>query len=138
EPFARYGFNKAHSTCYALIAYRTAYLKAHYQEEFMAAILNAEVHDIERIAFLVSEAKQAGIRVLGPDINQSFVSFAPVGPDIRFGLLAIKNVGEAITREIIEERIRRGPFASFSDFLNRIQHKDLNKKSLESLIKAGA
>ncbi len=137
-PFARYGFNKSHAVCYALIGYRTAYLKAHYPEEFMASLLNAEVHDIERISFLTNEARQAGIQILGPDINQSFVSFTPEGPHIRFGLLAVKNVGEAITREIIEERIRRGPFKSFADFLNRIQHKDLNKKSLESLIKAGA
>ncbi len=146
-PFARYGFNKSHAVCYALIGYRTAYLKAHYPEEFMASLLNAEVHDIERIAFLVNEAKQDGIEVLGPDINLSYVNFTPAdtraaagkpeGAKIRFGLLAVKNVGEAITREIIEERIRRGPFKTFSEFLSRIQHKDLNKKSLESLIKAG-
>lgn len=136
-PFARYGFNRSHAVCYALIGYRTAYLKAHYPEEFMAALLNAEVNDIDRIAFLVAEAKQKGIDILQPDINKSFVNFTPEGPKIRFGLLAIKNVGEAITRGIIEERLRRGPFTSFVDFLSRVQHKDLNKKSLESLIKAG-
>lgn len=136
-PFARYGFNKSHAVCYALIGYRTAYLKAHYPEEFMAALLNAEVSDIDRIAFLVAEAKQRGIEILQPDINKSFVNFTPEGDKIRFGLLAIKNVGEAITRGIIEERLRRGPFASFVDFLSRVQHKDLNKKSLESLISRG-
>lgn len=137
-PFARYGFNKSHAVCYALIGYRTAYLKANYPEEFMAALLNAEVSDIDRISFLVAEAKQKGIEILQPDVNKSFVNFTPDGHKIRFGLLAVKNVGEAVTRGIIEERLRRGPFTTFVDFLTRVQHKDLNKKSLESLIKAGA
>ena len=137
-PFARYGFNKSHAVCYALIGYRTAFLKANYPEEFMAALLNAEVNDIERIAFLVAEAKQKNIEISPPDVNMSFVNFTPEGPRIRFGLQAVKNVGEAITRIIIEERLRGGPFASLSEFLTRIQHKDLNKKSLESLVKAGA
>ncbi len=137
-PFARYGFNKSHAACYALIGYETAYLKAHYPEEFMAALLNAEVRDIDRISFLIQEAKQGGIIVLPPDINASFVDFAPEGDKIRFGLEAVKNVGGEITRAIIEERTRRGPFKNFEDVLTRIQHKDLNKKSLESLVKAGA
>jgi len=136
-PFARYGFNKSHAACYALIAYRTAYLKAHYPEEFMAGLLNAEASDIERIALLVQEARQSGLEILPPDINKSFVTFTPDGKKIRFGLLAIKNVGEQITKTIIEDRLARGPFKNFDDFLHRIQHKDLNKKSLESLIKSG-
>lgn len=138
EPFARYGFNRAHSACYATIGYRTAYLKANYPEEFTAAVLNAEMSDIERISFLIQEAKAAGLEILPPDVNRSFVSFTPEGPKIRFGLLAIKNVGSEITRAIIEERARGGPFESFENFLSRIQHKDLNKKSLESLAKSGA
>ncbi|MEK7193741.1 MAG: DNA polymerase III subunit alpha [Patescibacteria group bacterium] len=137
-PFERYGFNKSHAACYALIGYRTAYLKAHYPVEFMASLLNAEVHDIDRISFLVNEAKQASIDILPPDVNKSSVAFAPDGLKIRFGLLAIKNVGEQITKNIIEERATRGEFKNFNDFLTRIQHKDLNKKSLESLIKGGA
>src|SRR5258708_1308768 len=137
-PFARYGFNKSHAACYALIGYQTAYLKAHYPEEFMAALLNAEVSDIERISFLIQEAKQSGIDILPPDINKSFVSFTPEGAKIRFGLEAVKNVGSEITKAIIEERSRRGPFQTFEEVLTRIQHKDLNKKSLESLVKAGA
>jgi DNA polymerase-3 subunit alpha len=137
-PFARYGFNKSHAVCYALIGYRTAYLKAHYPVEFMASLLNAEVNDIDRIAFLIAEAKQAKIDILPPDVNKSFVDFSPENGKIRFGLLAIKNVGEHISRTIIEERISRGQFKDFRDFLTRIQHKDLNKKSLESLIKSGA
>ena len=138
EPFARYGFNKAHSASYAMTAYRTAYLKANYPEEFMAALLNAEMSDIERISFLIQEAKQSGLTILPPDVNRSYVNFAPEGEKIRFGLLAIKNVGSEITRAIIEERARAGPFQSFEKFLTRIQHKDLNKKSLESLTKSGA
>jgi len=137
-PFARYGFNKSHAACYALIGYQTAYLKAHYPEEFMAALLNAELHDIERISFLIQEARQSGVNILPPDINKSFVTFAPEGSQIRFGLSAIKNVGSEITKAIIEDRARNGPFASIEDVLTRIQHKDMNKKSLESLAKAGA
>ncbi|MGH8100396.1 MAG: OB-fold nucleic acid binding domain-containing protein, partial [Chthoniobacterales bacterium] len=137
-PFARYGFNKAHSACYATIAYRTAYLKAHYPEEFTAALLNAEMSDIERISFLIQDSKAAGVDILPPDVNRSYVNFAPEGDQIRFGLLAIKNVGSEITRAVIEERSRRGPFNNFEEFLTRIQHKDLNKKSLESLVKSGA
>jgi DNA polymerase-3 subunit alpha len=137
EPFARYGFNKAHSVCYALIGYQTAYLKTHYPEEFMAALLNAEINDVERIAFLVNEAKESKIEILPPDVNKSFVEFTPEAEKIRFGLLAIKNVGAQIAKEIAEERARNGPFRTFPEFLNRIHHKDLNKKSLESLAKAG-
>ncbi len=137
-PFARYGFNKSHAACYALIGYQTAYLKAHYPEEFMAALLNAETNDIERISFLIQEAKQSSIEILPPDVNRSFVNFTPEGEKIRFGIAAVKNVGSEITRAIIEERARGGPFKTFEEFLIRIQHKDLNKKSLESLIKAGA
>ncbi|MDO8536687.1 MAG: DNA polymerase III subunit alpha [bacterium] len=137
-PFARYGFNRSHAACYALLGYQTAYLKAHYPEEFMAALLNAEVSDIERIAFLIQEAKQSGLDILPPDVNKSFVNFTPEGEKIRFGLLAIKNVGSEITKAIIEERVRGGPFKNFEECLTRIQHKDLNKKSLESLAKAGA
>lgn len=137
-PFARYGFNKSHAVCYALIGYRTAYLKAHYPTEFMTSLLNAEVNDIERIAFLVSEARQTKIDILPPDVNKSFVNFSPEDGKIRFGLLAIKNVGEQITKSVIEERLGRGPFKDLKDFLSRIQHKDLNKKSLESLVKSGS
>ncbi len=136
-PFARYGFNKSHAACYAMIGYRTAYLKAHYPEEFMASLLNADSGDTERISFLINEAKQSNVDVLPPDINKSFTRFSPEGEKIRFGLLAIKNVGQAISEAIIEERGSRGPFKDFADFLSRVNHKDLNKKSLESLAKGG-
>ena len=137
-PFARYGFNRSHAACYALIGYQTAYLKAHFPVEFMTALLNAESGDVERISVLVSEAKKMDISVLPPDINASAALFAPEELNIRFGLLAIKNVGANIVEAIIEERRRGGPFADLGGFLNRVQHKDLNKKSLESLAKSGA
>ena len=137
EPFARYGFNKSHATCYALIGYQTAYLKAHFPTEFMTSLLNADANDTERIAFLINEAKKLKINVFPPDINKSSVYFNPENQNIRFGLLAIKNVGHNLTKAIIEERLHSGPFKDFTDFITRIGHKDLNKKSLESLIKAG-
>jgi DNA polymerase-3 subunit alpha len=136
--FARYGFNKSHAACYAMIGYQTAYLKANYPEEFTAGVLNSEMNDIERISFLIQEAKAAGVNILPPDVNRSFINFTPEGTQIRFGLLAIKNVGSEVTRAIIEERARGGQYESFENFLSRIQHKDLNKKSIESLAKSGA
>jgi DNA polymerase-3 subunit alpha len=138
-PFARYGFNKSHSTAYAAIAYQTAYLKAHYPLEFMAALLTSEKADVERIGFLISECKKMGIQILPPDINESFRNFTVVPREnkIRFGLLAIKNVGQNVVEAIIQERNEKGPYLSIQDFVSRIESKDLNKKSLESLIKTG-
>ncbi|MEK7561152.1 MAG: DNA polymerase III subunit alpha [Patescibacteria group bacterium] len=139
EPFARYGFNKAHSACYAMIAYQTGYLKAHYPTEFMTALLMAEGTDVERIAALVEEARAMNIEVLPPDINESLEKFTIVAPQrIRFGLGAVKNVGSNIVEEIVRERERGGRFNTLQDFIERIAHKDLNKKSLESLVKCGA
>lgn len=137
-PFARYGFNRSHAACYAMISYQTAYLKAHYPIEFSASLLNISGTDIERVNFLVTETKRLGIGVLPPDVNQSLEEFAVDGSNIRFGLLAIKNLGANIVKIIIEERMKFGPFASIANFLERIQNRDMNKKSLESLIKAGA
>jgi len=139
EPFARYGFNRSHATCYALIGYQTAYLKSHYTPEFMTALMNSEKNDIDRIAILVDEARKEGIMVLPPDINESLDSFTLL-PDnnIRFGLTAIKNVGSNVVEAIVKERKSNGSYGSIGDFLSRVQSKDLNKKSLESLIKAGA
>ncbi|MCD6528091.1 DNA polymerase III subunit alpha [bacterium] len=138
-PFARYGFNKSHSTCYATIAYQTAYLKAHYPVEFMSALLTSEKGDVERIAILIEECKKIGIEVLPPDINESFSNFSvvPHKKQIRFGLSAIKNVGYNVVKVIIDEREKGGPFLSVADFISRVNSRDLNKKSLESLIKAG-
>jgi DNA polymerase-3 subunit alpha len=137
-PFAKYGFNRAHTTAYAQIAYQTAFLKAHYPVEFMSALLNSEKQDIERIAFLIEECQRMGIKVLPPDINESEETFCEAGENIiRFGLGAIKNVGSNMVRAIVKEREIGGKFTSISDFLLRVNCKDLNKKSLESLIKAG-
>lgn len=142
EPFAGYGFNRAHATCYAMIAYQTAYMKANYPKEFMAALLTAEENDVDRIAFLAEECNQLDIEVLPPDINESFKQFTavmePGDQRIRFGLLAIKNVGANVVQTIINERRANGEYKSLEDFLTRVKTKDLNKKSLESLIKCGA
>ncbi|MEK7192376.1 MAG: LAGLIDADG family homing endonuclease, partial [Patescibacteria group bacterium] len=129
--------HNSHAVCYALIGYQTAYLKVHYPVELMTGVLNADSGDIDRIAFLIGETQKMNINILPPDINKSDLSFAPENGNIRFGLAAIKNVGENIVRAIIEERQRSGPFENLASFLSRVQHKDLNKKSLESLIKCG-
>lgn len=139
EPFSRYGFVRSHGACYAMIAYQTAYLKAHYPTEFMTALLNSRESDVEEIAFLIEDARLLKITVLPPDINESLAKFTATGPTtIRFGLEAVKNVGEKIVADIIAERKARGPFANINDFISRVRTKDLNRKSLESLIKAGA
>lgn len=139
EPFARYGFNKSHSISYALISYQTAYLKAYFTIEFLNSLFIHEGNDIERIKELFEEAKRWKIKILPPDINESFETFTIVDDHtIRFGLSSIKNVGERLTQEIIQERLTNGPYSSFSNFINRAKKfKDLNRKSLESLIKVG-
>ena len=138
-PFASYGFNRAHSVAYATIAYQTAYLKAYYPVEFMAALLTSEKADVERIAVLIEECKKMGIEVLAPNVNESIRNFTVIPKEnkIRFGLLAIKNVGQNVVEAIIQEKKASGPFQSIDDFLGRVSSKDLNKKSLESLIKTG-
>ncbi len=139
EPFAQYGFNKSHATCYALLGYQTAYLKAHFPTEFMAALMNSELDDIERVAFLVDECHQMKINVLPPDINESLGGFTVIKDGaVRFGLNAVKNVGENIVEAIVKERKRGGSYQVISEFIERVQDKDLNKKSLESLVKCGA
>lgn len=143
EPFAGYGFNRSHAACYAMIGYQTAYLKAHFPAEFMAALLTADQENIDRVAIEIEECREMGINVLEPDINQSFETFTVVKTkdkkkNIRFGLRAIKNVGSNIAEVIINERDKTGAFIDISDMLERVTHKDLNKKSLESLVKSGA
>jgi DNA polymerase-3 subunit alpha len=139
EPFASYGFNRSHAACYGMIGYQTAYLKAHFPTEFMSALMTADQGDIERAAFLVNECKEMGIEVLPPNINESLANFTAVKKNtIRFGLSAIKNVGHNIVAAIVEERRSNGPYKSISDLIERVQCKDLNKKSLESLTRSGA
>lgn len=143
EPFAGYGFNRSHAACYAMIGYQTAYLKAHYPAEFMAALLTSDQSDTDRIAIEVREAREIGLDVLQPDINESFESFAVIRGDdgierVRFGLQAIKNVGSVCAEEIVKERKQGGKFKTLEDFVERVQTKDLNKKSVEALTKVGA
>ncbi|TET63605.1 DNA polymerase III subunit alpha [Candidatus Aerophobetes bacterium] len=136
--FAGYGFNKSHSTGYALIAYQTAYLKANYPLEFMAALLNSERENTDKLALYISECKRMGILVLAPNINRSLTSFSVAGDRIDFGLTAIKNVGESAMSSIIEERGRDGSFTSIFDFCRRVNLQMVNKRVIQSLIRCGA
>lgn len=148
EPFAGYGFNRAHAACYALIAYQTAYLKTHYPAAFMAALLTSDEDDTDRIAIEVAESESMGISILPPDVNESNEGFTVVGTlnevpenrgeSIRFGLRAIKNVGRNIVAAILQARRDGGPYTDLADFFSRVRTRDLNRKSLESLIKTGA
>jgi len=136
--FASYAFNKSHAAAYAVVAYQTAWLKYYYPVEFMAACMNSFLGSVEKISQYVHECKQMNIDVLPPDINESDVRFTVVNGKIRFGMAAVKNVGESAVREIIAERSQRGKFLSFGDFCRRIADKDVNKRCVESLIKCGA
>src|SRR5690348_9057190 len=133
-----YSFNKAHSACYALIAYRTAYLKAHYPAQYMAALISSVMNTKDRVPFYVNACHEVGIEVLPPDVNQSQVDFAVVEGKIRFGLNAVKNVGESACNAIVAARETGGPFESIWDFTERVDPQVVNKRALESLIKAGA
>ncbi|MBB5647799.1 DNA polymerase III subunit alpha [Pedobacter cryoconitis] len=139
EAFASYAFNKSHSTCYAWIAYQTAYLKAHYPAEYMAAVLTNNMSDIKQVAFFMEECKQMGVRVLGPDVNESILKFSvnPQG-EVRFGLSGIKGVGEKAVESIIEERTNGGFYNSIYDFARRSNTRTVNKKAYESFVYSGA
>ncbi len=145
EPFQAYGFNKAHAASYGRVAYQTAYMKAHYPVEYMTAILTAESGDVEKISEIIGECKHMEIPVLPPDINKSFGGFTVIrnkekntSEEIRFGFYTIKNLGTDISDAIIAERTANGKFQNISNFLDRIKHKNLNKKSMEALIKSGS
>jgi DNA polymerase III subunit alpha len=138
EEFAGYGFNKSHSCAYALLAYQTAYLKTHYPVEFMAALLTSETGNTEKAVKYINEARGMAISILPPDVNESDLYFTPVGDSIRFGLAAIKNVGENTAKAIRESRLSAGEFKSLYDFCERIETRFLNKRVFESLIKSGA
>ena len=137
--FAKYAFNKSHAAAYAVVSYRTAYLKAYYPEEFMAATLNSFLGNLEKVPDYIDECKRLHIDILKPDINKSFTKFTEenVGK-IRFGLGSIKNVGTAVVDAIVAEREKNGEFESFTNFCERVQNEAVNKKCIESLIKAGA
>ncbi|RUM39751.1 MAG: DNA polymerase III subunit alpha [Desulfobulbus sp.] len=136
--FAGYGFNKSHSAAYALIAYHTAYLKAHYPAQFLAALLSCDVDNTDKVVKYFNECRQMDIDVLPPDINESDHDFTVIRDRIRFGLAAVKNVGGAALDSIIEERIKNGPYPTLADFCSRIDSSRVNRKVIESLIKAGA
>ncbi|OCF84456.1 DNA polymerase III subunit alpha [Nocardia brasiliensis] len=137
-PFAGYAFNKSHAAGYALVGYWTAYLKANYPAEYMAALLTSVADNKDKSAIYLSECRQLGIKVLAPDVNESSLRFAAVGTDIRFGLGGVRNVGANVVESIIETRTRKGKYASFADFVEKSELVCCNKRVLESLIKAGA
>ena len=136
--FAKYAFNKSHAAAYAVVSYETAYLKAYYPEEFMAATLNSFLGNLDKVPAYIDECKRLNIDILKPDINKSFTKFTVDNGKIRFGLGSIKNVGIAAVDAIVAERINNGEFKSFTDFCERMQNEAVNKKCIESLIKAGA
>ena len=145
EPFAAYGFNKAHAASYGRVAYQTSYMKANFPATYMSAVLSADSGDVEKIAETIAECKRMMVPILPPDINESFSQFTVVKNEedrtkdtIRFGLVTIKNFGQGIATAIIDERKKNGHFKSLTDFLDRVKDRNLNKKSLEALIKAGA
>jgi len=138
KAFAQYAFNKSHSTCYAFVAYQTAYLKAHYPSEYMAAVLNNQ-NNMEKITFFMEECRRMGVQVLGPDINESDMAFAVNKKgQVRFGLTGVKGVGDKAVESIIEERNERGPYKSVYDFAQRSNTRSINRKSYENLVYGGA
>jgi DNA polymerase-3 subunit alpha len=138
EKFGGYGFNKSHSAAYSLIAYQTAFLKAHFPVEFMASLLTSEMHSTDGVVKYISECRSHGIEVLSPDINESGKEFTVTGSKIRFGLVAVKNVGASAIESIIEARNEGGKYSSLIDFCERVDLKKVNKRVVESLIKCGA
>ena len=139
EKFAKYAFNKSHATCYSWVAYQTAYLKANYPSEYMAAVLSRNLTNIEQLTLYMNECKRMGISVMGPDINESMRTFSSnAAGDVRFGLAAVKGVGAAAVESIIAERKANGPFKDIYDFIERVNYSLVNRKCLENLAYAGA
>ena len=136
--FANYAFNKAHAVCYAVVSFRTAYLKCHYPREYMAALLTSVLDSSDKISEYIQAAREMGISVLPPDVNESFDGFSVSGRDIRFGLAAVKGVGRSFMKQLVAEREAGGLFSSFQEFCERMYDRELNRRALESLIKAGA
>ena len=136
--FAKYAFNKSHAACYAVVSYQTAYLKAYYPPEFMAAMLNSYLGNLDKVPVYIDECKSLNIEILKPSINDSELKFTAINGNIRFGLGSVKNVGITPVENIIKERKENGPFKSFTDFCERVVEKGVNKKCIESLIKSGA
>ena len=135
--FAKYAFNKSHAAAYAVVSYRTAFLKAYYKEEFMAATLNSFLGNLDKVPLYIEECRKMGIKILKPDINKSFAKFTVDDGKIRFGLESIKNVGKGVVKSIVDNREKNGDFKDFADFCERMQDGSVNKKCIESFIKAG-
>lgn len=136
--FANYAFNKAHAVCYAVVSFRTAYLKCHYPREYLAALLTSVLDVSDKISEYIQAARDMGIAVLPPDVNESYDEFSVAGENIRFGLAAVKGVGRSFMKQLVEEREANGLFTSFQDFCERMYDRELNRRALESLIKAGS
>ncbi|MFD9686631.1 DNA polymerase III subunit alpha [Kitasatospora sp. NPDC059146] len=137
-PFAGYAFNKSHSAAYGLVSYQTAYLKANYPAEYMAALLTSVADDKDKMAVYLAECRQMGIKILSPDVNESVVDFTAVGSDVRFGLKAVRNVGVPVIESLVGTRDEKGKYTSFADFLDKVELVVCNKRTIDSLIKAGA
>jgi len=138
EKFASYGFNKSHAAAYSLISYQTAYLKAHYPVEFMCAIMSLDITNVDKLLLYKEECKKMGIKVLPPDINKSLAEFAVEDGNIRYALAAVKSVGAANMEAIVAERKAKGPFKDLSDFIHRVDARQINRRQIEQLVKAGA
>ena len=138
EVFSGYGFNKAHSSGYAFVAYQAAYLKAHYPAEYMAANLNSEIGNIERLVVLIDECRRMGLSVLPPDVDESTVDFMVLKGRIRMGMAAVRNVGKGAVEMVVAAREADGPFSSLFDFCERVDLRAVNRRAVESLICAGA
>ena len=136
--FANYAFNKAHAVCYAIVAYRTAYLKCYYPGEYMAALLSSVLESTEKVSEYIAECREIGLKLLPPDINRSFAEFTVEDGNIRFGLVAVKGVGQGVIQRIVQERTKNGPFRSFQEFCERTFDGDLNRRVVENLIRCGA
>ena len=136
--FASYAFNKAHAVSYAIVSYRTAYMKKHYPRQYMAALLSSVLDNSTKIAEYIAECREMGIKLLPPDVNESFADFSVSGNDIRFGLVAIKSIGRGFINELISRREEDGPFRSLEDFCRRMAGRELNRRAVENLIRAGA
>ncbi|MEY9963753.1 DNA polymerase-3 subunit alpha [Streptacidiphilus sp. MAP12-16] len=137
-PFAGYAFNKSHSAAYGLVSYWTAYLKANYPAEYMAALLTSVSDDKDKMAIYLAECRRLGIKILSPDVNESVVDFTAVGDDVRFGLKAVRNVGVPVIESLVKSRTEKGKYTSFADFLDKVELVVCNKRTVDSLIKAGA
>ena len=138
ENFASYAFNKSHAACYAIVAYETAYLKCHYPKEYLAALLSSVLGWTGKVAEYIEECKRLGIAVLAPHVNESDIGFTVTEKGIRFGLLAVKNLGRGVIARLTEERAQNGPYTSFYNFCRRMAGRDLNRRAIESLVKCGA